>query len=436
MSVGNDSYPSTVPQLLRQARQISASDLHLRVGLPPMVRVHGELKPLPNLPVITEKPMTNLLAPVLGDSDSPHRRTIANEKSVDFSFMVEGVGRFRVSMFLERRRLAAVFRHIPEEVPTLDKINTPKSLLKFLELHRGLVLVTGPTGSGKSTTLAALIDALNVKRADHILTLEDPIEFVHTPKRSVITQREIGADASSFPHALRAALRQDPDVILIGELRDLETTRIALQAAETGHLVFGTLHTKSAESTVERIIDQFPGDERSFIRIQLAATIEGVVTQALLPTVDGAGRVPAHEVLIVDDATRAAIRSGKSSTEIRNVLQTRANIGCQTMDKALAYWVSAGRVDMQLARERAQNQKEFDTLIGKASRGESLQRIEFVQPEDVPRMMTQKMDGGIALDRPSGPAPKTPPASHAGNESPSGGGISMSDLPPAFEEDD
>jgi twitching motility protein PilT len=437
MSAPQQAAVPTIPDLLRQARTFGASDLHIRVGLPPMCRIHGEIAELPNRPILGPKMVSEMLAPLMGGSDSPYRRYMLEEKSVDFSFPVEGVGRFRVNIFMQQRNLGAVMRHIPDQVPSLDQINVPKAILKFIDLQRGLVLITGPTGSGKSTTLAAIIDAINTKKACHILTIEHPIEFVHQSKRSIVNQREVDVDTPDFPRALRDALRQDPDVILIGEMRDLETTRTALAAAETGHLVFGTLHTKSADSTIERIIDQFPGNERSFIRIQLAAVLEGVVTQTLLPTADGEGRVPAHEVLIVDDPTRASIRSGKSSTEIRNVLQTRASIGCQTLDKALVHWVRQKKVDLNVARERAQDVKEFDRLIQSAGQGAQIQEIEFIGPEDVPRPMSRDMGRTAQVQKPTPGAGGTSTGSTPPPAKPNeGGGISFDDLPDAFTEDD
>lgn len=432
----------SIPELLREMRSLGASDLHIRVGEPPLVRIHGDIRPM-NHPKIASKVASDLLAQLMGGSDSPYRRYMLEEKSVDFSYPVEGVGRFRVNIFMQQRQLGAVMRHIPDQIPTLDQINVPKAVLKFIDLHRGLVLVTGPTGSGKSTTLAAIVDAINSKRSCHILTLENPIEFVHRPKRALVNQREIDVDTPDFPRGLRDALRQDPDVILIGEMRDLETTRIALQAAETGHLVFATLHTKSADSTIERIIDQFPGNERSFIRIQLAAVLEGVVTQTLLPTADGKGRVPAHEILMMNDAARSSIRSGKSSTEIRNVLQTGVHIGCQTMDKALVHWVLNKAVDVQTARERAYNIKEFDRILGAAQSGGEIQRLSFIAPEDVPKLMGGTNlggvglggapAGGVSLGSPQTPSPDAPPAAPPNG---GGGGISFSDLPDAFQGDD
>lgn len=419
-------------------RANGASDLHIRVGEPPLIRVHGDIRPL-NHPKLAPRVVSDLLAPLMGGSDSPYRRYMLEEKSVDFAYPVEGVGRFRVNIFMQQRQLGAVMRHIPDKVPTLDQINVPKALLKFIDLHRGLVLVTGPTGSGKSTTLAALIDAINSKRACHILTLENPIEFVHQPKRALVNQREVDVDTPDFPRGLRDALRQDPDVILIGEMRDLETTRIALQAAETGHLVFATLHTKSADSTIERIIDQFPGNERAFIRIQLADVLEGVITQTLLPTADGQGRVPAHEVLIMNSAARASIRNENSSTEIRTILQTGAGIGCQTIDKALVHWALSGTVSADAARERAYNHKEFDRLYNAAKAGSEIQRISFVTAEDVPRLLGgRSLSDGVpsAPQEPGGTSSTPPPAAPPATSPSSGGGISFDSLPDAFQGDD
>ena len=270
------------------------------------------------------------------------------DRQLDLSYSIPGLARFRVNVYSQRESLAAAFRLIPMGLKTLEELNLPTSLHELTKKPRGLVLVTGPTGSGKSTTLAAMIDEINRTRADHIITIEDPIEFLHRHKKCIVNQREIGADAPTFSAALRAALRQDPDVVLLGEMRDLETTSTALTAAETGHLVFATLHTQSAPGTVDRIIDQFPAEQQEQIRMQLAGTLQGIVTQALLPTADGTGRVPVLEILLPDDATRNLIRQARVE-QIYSVIQTGTQRGMQTMEQALADLAGPRRVTKEAA---------------------------------------------------------------------------------------
>jgi twitching motility protein PilT len=352
-------------KLLRQVVSAGASDLHVRPQLPPMMRVNGALVPMEGYgtssPEEVETLMTTLFTP-------ERKEQFFTQKSADFSHHVPDCGRFRVAFFHERQGWGCVLRQIPERIPRLDELGAPRAILPLSRLPRGLVLVTGPTGSGKSTTLAALVDVINRERDDHVLTVEDPIEFVHNYQRCVITQREVGEDTPSFKQALRDGLRQDPDVILVGEMRDNETMEIAITAAETGHLVLATLHTSSAPDTINRIIGVFPDGQQAQIRTQLSSALVAIICQSLLPTVDGKGRVAAHEVLLANNAVRAAIRDSKMAS-VRTTMQTSGAVGMQTMDKSLVDLVARGLVDGNVARERSQNQKEFDQLLETVRRG-------------------------------------------------------------------
>src|SRR6059058_2787357 len=323
---------NSIDELLEHMVARDASDLHVTVGTPPVIRVRGEVERVGDYNPLTPEETQELLYRILS---SEQQKNLEIKRQLDFSHSIPGLARFRVNVYFQRESIGAAFRLIPAEIKTLEELGIPATLHQLAEKPRGLVLVTGPTGSGKSTTLAAIIDEINRKRAEHILTIEDPIEFVHRHKRCVVNQREIGVDATSFAEALRGALRQDPDVILLGEMRDLETIGTALTAAETGHLVFATLHTQDAPSTVDRLIDVFPGAQQEQIRVQLAGTLEGIVTQALLQTVDGAGRVAALEILYPDDAVRNLVRQGKVE-QIYSVIQTSTGKGMQTMEQALA----------------------------------------------------------------------------------------------------
>jgi twitching motility protein PilT len=327
-----DAAPTSIDDLLTLAVELEASDLHLVPGAPPTVRVHGDLVPLTDVERVMPDSSRTLLYRILS---TEQQKRLEVERQLDFSYGVPGLARFRVNVHFQRDSLAAAFRHIPEELRTLEELGLPTSLRDLAMKPRGLVLVTGPTGSGKSTTLASMVDEVNRTKPHHILTIEDPIEFVHRHKRCVVTQREVGVDAPSFAEALRAALRQDPDVILLGEMRDLETIATALTAAETGHLVLATLHTQSAPSTIDRVIDVFPPTQQEQVRMQLANTLQGVVTQTLLPTADGLGRVACLELLFPDDAVRNLIRQGKVE-QIYSVMQTSTQRGMQTMEHGLA----------------------------------------------------------------------------------------------------
>src|SRR5438270_14071767 len=347
----------------------NACDLHLSVGAPPAMRVRGRMERLADFPAVTAEDTQHLLYRIMS---TEQQKNLEIKRQIDMSHSIPGLARFRVNIYFQREALGAAFRLIPEELKTLEELHLPGTLHEFAAQPRGLVLVTGPTGSGKSTTLAALIDEINRTRAEHILTIEDPIEFVHRHKRSLVNQREIGPDARTFAEALRSALRQDPDVILLGEMRDLETIATALTAAETGHLVFGTLHTQSAPGTIDRIIDVFPAEQQEQVRVQIAVSLQGVVTQALMPTADGAGRVPALEILIPDDAVRNLIRQGKVE-QIYSVMQTATSRGMQTMEQALAELTLRGVVTKEVALGASSRRDQLDSL---------LQRMGFVDENE------------------------------------------------------
>ncbi len=348
---------NSIDELLEHMVTENASDLHVTTGSPPVIRVRGEVERLVGYDSLTGEETQQLLYRILSSEQQKH---LELNRQLDFSYSIPGLARFRVNVYFQRETIGAAFRLIPAELKTLEELGIPSSLHVLAEKPRGLVLVTGPTGSGKSTTLAAIVDEINRKRSEHILTIEDPIEFLHRHKRCIVNQREIGPDAVSFAEALRAALRQDPDVILVGEMRDLETISTALTAAETGHLVFGTLHTQSAPSTIDRIIDVFPAEQQEQVRIQLASSLEGVVTQALLPTSDGMGRVPALEILLPDDAVRNLIRQGKVE-QIYSIMQTNTGRGMQTMEQSLADLIQRRVVDVDVGLSRSSRRAQ---LIG------------------------------------------------------------------------
>src|SRR4029450_6830470 len=362
---GRREMPETflaIDALLERMVARNASDLHITVGTPPAMRVHGALERYEDIPELTPEDTHQMLYRILS---TEQQKQLEINRQIDFAHSIPGLARFRVNVFFQRGTLGAAFRLIPADIKTLEELGIPSARHSLTEKPRGLVLITGPTGSGKSTTLAALIDEINRKRAEHILTIEDPIEFVHRHKRCVVTQREIGVDAVSFAEALRAALRQDPDVILLGEMRDLETISTALPAAETGHLVFATLHTQSAPGTIDRVIDAFPAAQQDQIRIQLAATLEGVVTQALLPTADGKGRVPALEILFPDDAVRNLIRQAKVE-QVYSVMQTGTTRGMQTMEQSLADLALRGVVTYDVALSRSSRPEQLGGILERA----------------------------------------------------------------------
>jgi twitching motility protein PilT len=352
------TYPA-IDDLLAETVAHNASDLHLTVGSHPCVRVRGKLVRLEDYPEITPQAARTIFYSIMS---TEQQKELEIKRQIDLSHSVPGVARFRVNVYFQRRSLGAAFRLIPERLKTLEELNLPSALHDLSRKPRGLVVVTGPTGSGKSTTLAAMIDEINRSRADHIITIEDPIEFVHWHKGCVVNQREIGQDAISFAEALRAALRQDPDVILLGEMRDLETISTALTAAETGHLVFATLHTQSAPGTIDRIIDVFPGHQQEQVRTQIAASLQGVVTQALLPTADGRGRVAACEILLPDDAVRNLIRQGKIE-QVYSIMQTNTKRGMQTLEQSLADLVISGVVHREVAMSYSSRKEQLVSLI-------------------------------------------------------------------------
>ena len=339
-----------------------ASDVHLSPGFCPAIRVRGRIVPLEEYEPLTPQETRDTVYSLLNDDQ---RKRFESQKQLDLAYAVPGVARFRVNCFFQRGAISAAFRRIPHEIPKLDELGLPRILEELTRKPRGLVLVTGPTGSGKSTSLAAMLDIINEERNEHMLTIEDPIEFLHGHKRCIVNQREIGADAMDFASALKSALREDPDVILVGEMRDLETMSTALTAAETGHLVFATLHTQSTAQTVDRIIDIFPAEQQAQVRMQLSIGLQGIVTQQLLPTADGAGRVVACEVLIPTPAVRNLIREGKTH-QIYSAIQTSGSIGMQTMDAHLAQLVRLGRISQELALERASVPEELKRLLGAA----------------------------------------------------------------------
>ena len=343
-----------IAELLAFSVKNQASDLHLSAGLPPMLRVHGDMRRI-NLPSMEHKDVHSLVYDIMSDAQ---RKVYEENLEVDFSFEIPNLARFRVNAFNQDRGAAAVFRTIPSRVLTLEDLATPKIFAELALKPRGLVLVTGPTGSGKSTTLAAMVNHANENIMGHILTVEDPIEFVHESKKCLINQRELGEQTLSFANALRSALREDPDIILIGEMRDLETIRLALTAAETGHLVFGTLHTSSAAKTIDRIVDVFPAAEKDMTRSMLSESLVAVISQSLLKRKDGSGRIAAHEIMIGTPAIRNLIRENKIA-QMYSVIQTSLGQGMQTLDQNLLELVRRNVVSNAEARARATNKDNF-----------------------------------------------------------------------------
>ncbi|AEB60506.1 twitching motility protein PilT [Ectopseudomonas mendocina] len=342
-----------ITELLAFSAKQGASDLHLSAGLPPMIRVDGDVRRI-NLPPLDHKQVHALIYDIMNDKQ---RKDYEEFLETDFSFEVPGVARFRVNAFNQNRGAGAVFRTIPSKVLTMDDLGMGEVFRKITDVPRGLVLVTGPTGSGKSTTLAAMLDYLNSNKYHHILTIEDPIEFVHESKKCLVNQREVHRDTHGFSEALRSALREDPDIILVGEMRDLETIRLALTAAETGHLVFGTLHTTSAAKTIDRVVDVFPAEEKSMVRSMLSESLQAVISQTLLKKIGG-GRVAAHEIMIGTPAIRNLIREDKVA-QMYSAIQTGGALGMQTLDACLKTLVSKGLVSRDSAREKAKSPENF-----------------------------------------------------------------------------
>jgi twitching motility protein PilT len=347
-----------IESMLEQVVRTDASDLHIQVGLAPMIRIDGSLRQIEDMPVLDAADVEKLVFSILDDDQ---KEILIKDKEVDFSFSFGNYGRLRVKAFHERGNIAAALRLIPSKVRTLEELKMPKVLNDFTNFPRGLVLVTGPTGSGKSTTLAAMVDKINTERATHILTIEDPIEYAHNSKKSIVVQREIHYDTYSFAAALRSSLRQDPDVVLIGEMRDLETIAAAVTIAETGHLVLATLHTNSASQSIDRMVDVFPPHQQQQIRVQLAGMLQGIVSQRLVPAIGG-GRAIAAEILVATGAVRNIIREGKTH-QLDAVIQTGAEYGMQSMDRALIALVQAGKITYDEAKNFAIDLQELDRLM-------------------------------------------------------------------------
>ncbi|WP_294945373.1 type IV pilus twitching motility protein PilT [Sulfurivirga sp.] len=343
-----------ITDLLTFCVQEGGSDLHISAGEPPMIRRYGDIVKV-EIPPLEPTEARTLLYDIMNDKQ---RQLFEEHLELDFSFSVPNVARFRANIYMQQRGLAGAFRVIPEKIRSMEELGAPEVFKKLARMPRGLVLVTGPTGSGKSTTLASIIEYINQNMAHHILTIEDPVEFIYEPKRSLINQREVGSDTHAFSNALRAALREDPDVILIGEMRDLETISLALTAAETGHLVFGTLHTNSAPKTVDRIVDSFPGNEKAMVRAMLSESLQGVISQTLLKRADGKGRVAAYEVMLGTPAVRNLIREDKVP-QLSSVIQTSTNIGMQTLGQHLKKLVAEGIVTEEEALSKVGDKAMF-----------------------------------------------------------------------------
>jgi twitching motility protein PilT len=350
---------TSIDGLLEQLVAHGGSDLHVSVASAPAIRVRGHIHRLEGYDPLTPDDTRQLLYHILS---SEQQKQFEIKRQLDFAYSIPGLARFRVNVYFQREAVGAAFRVIPTDIKSAEELGLPPVLHELAQKPRGIVLVTGPTGSGKSTTLAAIVDEINRTRSDHILTIEDPIEFVHKHKRCIVNQREIGPDAPSFSEALKAALRQDPDVILVGEMRDLETISTALTAAETGHLVFATLHTQSAPSTIDRIIDVFPAEQQEQVRIMIANSLQGVVTQTLIPTADGRGRVAALEILLPDDAVRNLIRQGKVE-QVYSVMQTNTMRGMQTMEQALSDLILRRVIDAEEGLSRSSRREQLIGLL-------------------------------------------------------------------------
>ena len=361
MSLTGESQISLI-ELLEKMIGIGASDLHLRVDTPPQIRLHGKMQPLEGYPILTPSDTKRLASEFLTEAQ---KKQFEEKLELDFSIGVEGLSRFRVNIFNQKGTVGAVMRAIPHEIRSFEDLGLPPVVSDLCRKPRGLILVTGPTGSGKSTTLAAMVDKINIARHEHILTIEDPIEFVHTHKNCVVTQREIGGDTFGFAESLRSALRQDPDIVLVGEMRDVETIEMALRVAETGHLTLATLHTNTAASTINRIIDVFPAAQQAQIRTQLSLVLEGIMCQALLPRAGGNGRCMALEILVPNSAIRNLIREDKIH-QIYSIMQTGADkYGMQTLNQSLLGLYQKRLITIETAMSISQNQEELKELVGR-----------------------------------------------------------------------
>jgi len=347
-----------IKKLLALTVKNKASDLHLLVGVPPMLRINGELMPVTGAEPLTPAKTKELVFSVLNDV---RKEKLIKEKSVDFSYSLAEGSRFRVNAYFTQGQFAAAFRMINARIPTIEELNLPEVIHQFTKLRQGFILITGPTGHGKSTTAASMLEEINQTRKDHIITIEDPIEYLLKPKKSIVSQREVGQDSLSFARALRSCLREDPDVVFLGEMRDLETITLALTIAETGHLVFSTLHTNSAPQTIDRIIDVFPEGAKRQVTFQLANVLAAVISQRLVPTVDGS-RVPAVEVLIANAAVRTSIREGKTHM-IDNIIQTSVDMGMISLERSLASWVRQGKIEMEMAESFALRPQELNRQL-------------------------------------------------------------------------
>lgn len=349
----------TIQELMQYTFKSAASDLHLVAGSPPTIRAHGQLLVVADQGVLTAQQTQELVFSVLSEEQ---KNKLLKYRELDFSINLEGVGRFRANAYWQKQSVALALRSINEVLPTIDSLKLPAVCHQFAKLRQGFILVTGPTGHGKSTTIAAILEEINRSRSEHIVTIEDPIEFVYKNQRSMISQRELGDDTLSWGAALKSVLREDPNVVLVGEMRDPETMAAAMTVAETGHLVFATLHTNSAAQTIDRIVDSFPEDQQNQIRLQLSNSLEAILTQRLIPNKDGTGRVPATEVLVATPAVRNTIREGKTH-QLDSIIQTSSEMGMMTLEASLAYWVNQGVVDFERAREYSLRPADLTRLV-------------------------------------------------------------------------
>jgi len=355
----NTVISATMQNLLTTTFSKGASDLHLISGSPPTVRVHGELRPVENAQKLTAQETEQMVFSLL---DEAQRNKLVKYRELDFSVVLEGIGRFRANAYWQKQSVSLALRAISERIPAIDELKLPAVCHQFARLRQGFVLVTGPTGHGKSTTLAAIIEEINQTRTEHIVTIEDPVEFVYSSRSSLVSQREMGDDTLTWAAALKSVLREDPNVVLVGEMRDPETMSAAMTVAETGHLVFATLHTNSAAQTIDRIVDGFPEDQQNQVMMQLSNALEAVLSQRLVPTKGGTGRIPVTEVLVATPAVRNTIREGKSH-QLNSIIQTSSELGMMTLESSLAYWVNQGVLDFEKAREFSLRPADLTRLV-------------------------------------------------------------------------